>query len=277
VLVAYPQGATDPQIESYIRRQVNLPKDPNAHVQFRATDTESVVVVLLRTSMSMTEVKELREILRHLADAMHDGQPQDFLAWRQRLSYDFRWLAMTEQDRVNIMQRLLSAMWNGQIAYTGDPRSPDSIEVSLPGDRPLSMKLYLEPYGRASSWASLLRAYEEWTFEDGDQIRQDFCRKLMSTLPHSFRDPFKEPSELYKWFIDVLGPAQVEVLQALMQNESTATRGWVRQLRDFWALTVPAANKQQFHGHMSSESSSLEALREDHNDSDGFDIQGPLR
>ncbi len=45
----------------------------------------------------------------------------------------------------------------------------------------------------------------------------------------------------------------------------------------FWSVTVPAANKQQFHGHMSSESSSLEELREDHNDSDGFDIEGPLR
>ena len=226
--------------------------------------------------MSMTEVKELREILRHLADAMHDGQPQDFLAWRQRLSYDFRWLATTEQDRVNIMQRLLSAMWNGQITYSGNSRSPDSIVVSLPGDRPLSMKLYLEPYGRASSWANLLRAYEEWTFEDGDQIRQDFCRELMRTLPHSFRDPFKEPSELYRWFIDVLAPAELEVLQALMQNESTTTRGWVRQLRDFWAVTVAGANKQPFHGHVSSESS-LEELREDHTDGGAVDIQGPIR
>ena len=246
VLVAYPQGATDPQIESYIRSQVNLPRDPNAQVQFRATDTESIVVVLLRTSMSITEVNELREILRQLADALHDEQPQDFLAWRQRLSYDFRWLATTEQDRVNIMQRLLSAMWNDQVKIFGDPRSPDSIEVSLPGDRPLSMKLRLEPYGRASSWASLPRAYEEWTFESGDQIRQDFCRKLMTTVPHSLRSPFKESSELYQWFIDTLAPSQVELLQAMMQTETTATRGWVRQLHDFWAVTLPAALRTRF-------------------------------
>jgi hypothetical protein len=277
VLVAYPQGATDPQIEAYIRSQVNLPRDPTAQVQFRATDTESIVVVLLRTSMSVTEVSELREILRQLADALHDEQPQDFLAWRQRLSYDFRWLATSEQDRVNIMQRLLSAMWNNQVRVSGDPRSPDSIEVSLPGDRPLSMKLWLEPYGKASSWASLLRAYEEWTFEDGDQIRQDFCRKLMTTLPSSFRTPFKEPSELYTWFIDTLGPSQVDLLQVMMQSETTGTRGWVRQLRDFWAITVPAANRQRFHGFLSNESTSLEELREDRAGDGGLDIQGPYR
>jgi len=277
VLVAYPQGATDPQIESYIRSQVNLPRDPTAQVQFRATDTESIVVVLLRTSMSVTEVKELREILRLLSDALHDEQPQDFLAWRQRLSYDFRWLATTEQDRVNIMQRLLSAMWNNQIRVKGDPRSPDSIEVFLPGDRPLSMELWLEPYGKASSWASLLRAYEEWTFEDGDQIRQDFCRKLMATVPASFVDPRRQPSELYEWFIDKLAPAQVDLLQAVMQAESTSTRGWVRQLRDFWSVTIPAANKQRFHGFVSSQSGSLEQLREDRADDGGFDLQGPYR
>ena len=251
--MAYPQGATDPQIESYIRSQVNLPKDPNAHVQFRATDTESIVVVLLRTSMSMTEVKELREILRHLADAMHDGQPQDFLAWRQRLSYDFRWLATTEQDRVNIMQRLLSAMWNGQITYSGNSRSPDSIVVSLPGDRPLSMKLYLEPYGRASSWANLLRAYEEWTFEDGDQIRQDFCRRFMRTVPASLHDSNKQPSEMYKWFVDVLAPSQVELLEAMMRDDTTRDRSWIMQLHDFWAVTISAALKMRFSesGHPS--------------------------
>jgi hypothetical protein len=277
VLVAYPQGGADPQIESYIRSQVNLPRDPTASVQFRATDTESIVVVLLRTSMSITEVNELREILSRLADALHDEQPQDFLAWRQRLSYDFRWLATSEQDRVNIMQRLLSAMWNGQIRTFGDPRSPESIEVSLPGNRPLSMKLYLEPYGRASSWASMLRAYEEWTFQDGDQIRQDFCQKLMRTEPNSFHAPAKEPSDLYQWFIDVLAPSQTELLGAMLQAETTMTRGWVRQLRDFWGITVPAANQQPFHGFTSAESSSLEELREDRSDGDGLDIRGPGR
>jgi hypothetical protein len=265
VLVTYPQGATDPQIESYIRSQLNLPRDSNAQVQFRATDTESVVVVMLRTSMSINEVGELREVLRQMTDALHDDQPQDFLAWRQRLSYDDGWLVTTEQDRVHIMQRLLSAMWNDQVKVVGDPRSPDSIEISLPGDRPLSMQLRLEPYGRASSWASLLRSYEESTLVDGSQIRQDFCRKLMTTVPNSLRDPFKEPSELYKWFIDTLAPSQVDLLRAMMQTETTMTKGWVRQLRDFWATTIPEANKQSFHGFQGGGSGSLEGLREDRN------------
>lgn len=274
VLVTYPRGASDPQIEDYIRSQVNLPREPTATIQFRATDTESIVVLLLRTSMSITEVQELREILRQWADALRAEQPQDFLAWRQRLSYDYRWLATTERDRIHIMHRFLCAMWNGQIEVSGDQKSPEGIVVSLPGDRPLSMELWLDPYGRASSWASLLRAYEEWTFADGDQIRHDFCRNLMTTVPESLRDQNKQPSNLYKWFIDVLQPSQVELLQAMMNGETTRNRGWVRQLYDFWSITVPGAVKLRFQDFQSTDSSSLEELRDDREDGIGDDFGG---
>ena len=86
------------------------------------------------------------------------------------------------------------------------------------------MELKLHAYGRASSWASLLRAYEEWTLADGDQIRQDFCQKLMTTLPHGLNGDYHEPSDLYEWFIDELRPSQVELLRSMVQAAPTGTR-----------------------------------------------------
>jgi hypothetical protein len=262
ILVAYPQAGSDPQIEAYIRGQVNLPRDPGSQVQFRATDTESIVVVLLRTSMSITEVQELRDILRRWSEALRDEQPQDFLAWRQRLSYDYRWLATTERDRINIMYRLLCAMWNGQVTCIGDRASPQGAIVSLPGERPLTMELWLDPYGRASSWASIIRAYEEWTFADGDQIRQDFCKQLMNTTPAGLRDGRLHASDLYRWFVDELAPSQVKLLASMMQGEPTSSRGWVRQLYDFWAITIPAATRVPFQVTQTSYASNLQELHE---------------
>jgi len=247
ILVTYPHPAADDQIESYIEDRVNLPREPSAKIEFRATDTESIVVVLLRTSMSVTEVPELREILRHWSDALHDEQPQDFLRWRQRLGYQFRWLATTEDDRVNIMHRLLCAMWNEQIEVIGQRESPRGIVVSLHGERPVEMELRLDPFGRASSWVSLLRAYEEWTFADGDQIRLDFCKTLMQTLPQGIRNRPRKPSGLYTWFVDDLRRDQEKLLRAMLSAMAPSARSWVRELLVFWAKTVPAALNMPFH------------------------------
>jgi Tubulin like len=261
ILVAYPQAGSDTQIERYIEQQVNLPRD-SAGIEFRATDTESIVVVLLRTSMSITEVPELRDILRQWADALYDGTPQDFLRWRQRLSYNFRWLATTENDRVSIMHRLLCAMWNGQITFIGSRESPQLINVRLPGDRPVSMELKLQPYGRASSWASILRSYEEWTLADGDQIRQDFCRRLMMVAPYDIQH---EPraSELYEWFVDVLAPHEAETLRSAIGRAPISTRGWLEELRHFWTGTVVKAVQMPFPDLQNALYSNLDEARKD--------------
>jgi hypothetical protein len=265
ILVAYPQAAGDSQIEGYIEHEVNLPREPSARIQFRATDTESIVVVLLRTSMSITEVPEVREILRHWSDALRVIEPQDFLSWRQRLSYNFRWLATTEDDRVNIMHRLLCAMWNDQITLAGPRDSPEKISVRLPGDRPVSMELELRPYGNASSWASLLRAYEEWTLADGDQIRQDFCRRLMSTRPEGIERALRPASDLYQWFVGELRPAQAESLRVAAHAAPDGTRAWLEELQQFWAGTVTGAMLMPFPGLQDSLWGNLDKLPEEGN------------
>jgi hypothetical protein len=249
VLVAYPQAAKDPQVERYLRDHVNLPDEPDAQIQFRAIDTESITVVLLRTSMGVTEVPELRQILTHWSDALRNKQQQDFLPWRQRLGYNFRWLATTEADRILITQRLLCAMWNDQIKPLGDWESPHGVIVRLRQGQRVDMQLHLDSFGRASSWVDLLRAYEEWTFAEissgEERIRQDFCRDLMETLPNNLSRQAK-PSKLYQWFMDRLAPQQIEVLDDMIAAAPTRGRAWMQELRDFWAVVVPEANQLPF-------------------------------
>jgi hypothetical protein len=206
------------------------------------------VVLLLRTSMSVTEVPELCLILRQWYSAIQAEEPQDFLRWRQRLSYDFSWLASTAEDRVKIMHRILCAMWNDRIITHGDPHSPDYIEITLTGDNHSrnGMKLKLTPFGQASSWTSLLNAYEEWTIADAQKIRQDFCRLLMNLAPDGIQRRPRRPSKLFQIFIDEIRPAQQALLATRARTERATTRRWVTELENFWSQTIPDALRLPF-------------------------------
>ena len=266
ILVAYPQGAKDPLIERYIEDRVNFPVEPNQTVQFRAVDTESLTVVLLRTSMGVAEVPELRRILTHWSKALQNELAQDFLAWRQRLGYDFRWLASTENDRVLIMHHLLSAMWNSQIRYDGDARSPQRVVISLPGDEPVSVVLAVEPYGPASSWADLLRAYEQWVFSSDsrdEQIRPEFCMRLMQTVPRDIQRRAK-PSKLFSWFTGRLMPQQIKTLTGMKAVAPPDTRAWIDQLLSFWTRTVNEAYRTPFYSSRARPGGSLHSMHEDY-------------
>jgi hypothetical protein len=263
VLVAYPAVERNPQIEKYLQEKINLTAEPDAVVEFREVDTESIVVVFFRTSMSLTEVPELREVLRQWKEALAEGHPQDFLRWRQRLGYEFGWLATTDEHRVQIMHRLLCAMWNGDVETTGQWESPQEVTVRLGAARDaVSMTLRLLPYKRTSSWGYLIRAYEEWTLTDNDPIRRDFCEKLMVTLPDGVRDGrHSSPSALYLWFMDEHRQQQVAALERLLQDSSDSSRGWVEELHRFWKYTVADAENLEFEGMPNVQSESLRHLR----------------
>lgn len=249
ILVAYPQSAKDPVLERYIQDKVNFPAEPDQTVEFRAVDTESVTVVLLRTAMGVADVPELRRILTNWSNALALPQAQDYVAWRQRLGYNFRWLASTSEDRRLIMHHMLCAMWNKRITTDGGrASSPDRIIISLPGEEPVSVVLAVNSYGLASSWADLLRAYEEWVFSSearDEQIRPEFCERLMRTVPERMlRGP--RPSKFYQWFMETLRPRQVEVLTSMLKVAQPGSRSYIRGLLDFWTQTVPEAADLEF-------------------------------
>ncbi|WP_018638925.1 tubulin-like doman-containing protein [Parafrankia elaeagni] len=282
ILVSYPAGARDPQIEKYLNRSLRLPTEPGISMEFRPINAESIVVVLLRSSMSVTQVPELRQILHHWAGALRNEQREDFLRWRQRLGYDYGWLATTEHDRVAILHRLLCAMWNGQVqVLDGKAGSPYAIRVVL-GDSggdadelggyggggygggyggtgyggssrqhardtrdEVDMTLALSPFEPASSWGSLLRAYEDWSFADDEVVRDDFCRELMKAQPDGLNSQVVEPDPVFRAFVDSVGE-QARLLADMLGGLPAGSRSWAEQQHDFWARTVPAALEMPF-------------------------------
>lgn len=242
VLVSYP-GTDNPAVAAYLQDTLKLPTGSGIIYEFRATTGESVTVVLFRSSMGITEVSEVRTVLRTWASAIDRPLPQDYLRWRQRTGYDFGYLATHEEHRVNILHRLLCAIWNGKVRADGDPASPIGIAVTLNGG--VTMSLQLAPLERASSWASLLRAYELWTFADNADIRREFCKQLMMEAPDGVGLAPKAPSELYLTLCD-LADGQIALLDRMMPDLHSTSLARARQLRGFWAKTLPAALNLEF-------------------------------
>ncbi|MEZ0113854.1 hypothetical protein ABH920_007888 [Catenulispora sp. EB89] len=266
VLVAYPAGAKDALVEQHIQKKLNFPEEPSQAVQFRAVDAESVTIVLFRTSMGLADVPELRQILAHWNKALHNEQNQDFLAWRQRLGYNYRHLASTRADRQLIMHHLLCAMWNGQVTVEGRRSSPDHVIISLPGDQPVSVRLAVTGYGNTSSWADLISAYERWIFSNDaqeEQIRPEFCERLMRTLPANLHSR-PNPSALYTWFMTRLKPHQTKALDAWLAIAPVGSRTWIKELREFWTDTVEQADALEFQEAASSPLNSLRAMFKGH-------------
>lgn len=261
VLFTYPSDRPNLDLQKFLQQEVNFPRDTDTVVDFRPTSAESMVVVLFRTSMSVTEVPELREVLRTWADAQRRPQDHDFLKWRQRTGYDYSYLATVEEHRVLILHRLLCALWNGQVHVEGDPESPTAIVVRLGGHDEVSMRLGLTDYFRMSSWASLLSAYEEWTLTDDEGIRRDFGARLMSSLPHRVDETPNAPSDLYRTVVK-LARDQAAATPAALNNLGSASASRVAQLRTFWTSTFPAALDLPFRGVTAPVQATLRELEE---------------
>jgi hypothetical protein len=244
VLMSYPADAPSAVIEEHLKSSVNLPTGPGIMYDYRPTRTESIAVVLFRTSMGVTEVTEVRDVLRLWAGALSRPEPTDLLRWRQRTGYDFGYLATREEHRVKILNRLLCALWNGRAAVMGTDTSPERVSVQLGGG--VTLALQLTPLGQASSWGSLLRMYELWALND-DDIHRRFCAQLMRELPNGLASRPDPPNELYLAVRD-LAESQIECLDDMIKQQAVSQRSRATQMRDFWARTLPAALDQEFSG-----------------------------
>ena len=244
VLITYPSDADSEKIKSYVRSSINLPVDRRVVEEFRSADTESISVLLFRTMMGITEVDEARDVLRVWASALTDPRPTDLLPWRQRTGYDSGYLATTEQNRVAILHRLLCALWNGKVTVVGPEESPQRVNVHLAGG--VTMTLPLIALGRASSWASLLRAYELWALDD-DELHRRFAYELLRELPDGLGTSPLPPSGLYVT-VTGLAASQIELLDDLLTTVSPQQRSQLIWRRDFWAATLPGALDQRFDG-----------------------------
>lgn len=243
VLISYPAKAESEAIKGHLHSAINLPAGPGITYDYRNTQTESISVVLFRTAMGVTEVGEVRDVLRLWAGALSRPEPTDLLRWRQRTGYDFAYLATREEHRVEILHRLLCAFWNGKASVQGAEASPERVSVQLGG---VSLSLKLTPLGEASSWGSLLRAYELWALDD-DDIHQRFCAQLLRELPEGLDGRPQPPDHLYLVVRD-LAAGQIEYLDDMMKQQAASQQSRAAQMRGFWADTLPAALDQKFRG-----------------------------
>jgi len=243
VLVSYPAKAESEAIKGHLHSAINLPSGPGITYDYRNTHTESISVVLFRTAMGVTEVSEVRDVLRLWAGALARPEPTDLLRWRQRTGYDFAYLATREEHRVEILHRLLCAFWNGKASVQGPEASPERVSVQLGG---VSLSLRLTPLGEASSWGSMLRAYELWALDD-DDIRQRFCAQLLRELPDGLDGRPQPPDRLYLVVRD-LAEGQIECLDDMMKQQAASQQSRAAQMREFWASTLDAALDLKFRG-----------------------------
>jgi hypothetical protein len=244
VLVSYPADAKSIAIESYLRETINLPPEPELVYDMKNTHSESLSVALFRSSMGVTEVAEVREVLRLWASALTKPERADFLRWRQRTGYQFAYLATTETHRVEILHRLLCAMWNGRVTPDGPAASPERVHVEFGGG--VTMILSLTPLEQASSWGSLLRAYELWTLNEED-IHRQFCAQLMAELPAGLSGGYRQPARLLTTLCG-LADGEIKRLDAVITELPANSQGRARQMRQFWAETLPAALDHEFTG-----------------------------
>ena len=141
ILISYPADAPSPAVETYLQEWLNLPVLHNAHYDMKPTLAESITVVLFRSSMGITEIDEVRDVLRLWSRALNAPEPADFLRWRQRTGFKFGYLATTPEHRVEILHRLLCALWNGKVTAEGDQKSPERIRVEFSGGVTMTLRL----------------------------------------------------------------------------------------------------------------------------------------
>jgi hypothetical protein len=246
-LISYAAAGRDPDLESFLRREIHLPRTDGV-VEFRPIDAESIVVVLFRTSMSVTEVPEVRGVLSLWADAQRREEPHDYLRWRQRLGYDYDYLISTEEHRVHILHRFLCALWNDQVTVVdGDPLSPKRIAIRPGNADAAEISLALTEFDRTSSWASVLRAYELWVLKDDQRIRRDIGSQLTTALPRDVDGSPRPPAELYRTFRKI-AQEQEAVTAEVLESLPTSSVGLARTRHSFWSKTYPAALDLPFRG-----------------------------
>jgi hypothetical protein len=245
ILFTYPSVRRDPQLESYLEQTVTLPRAADTVIEWRALDAQLVSVVMFRSSMGLTEVPEVQDVLREWSDAIHHPRDGDFLPWRQRLDHRFGYLAANHEDRVRMLHHLLCAAWNGGITPTGGTiDSPKGIVVAL-NEAGVRMELRLTPFGDLSSWGSVLSAYEEWVLADNEPIRRQFAAELVRTVPAGVTGRPRPPHAVFVALLDAADD-QRERIDAQLAEGRPGRRRRLELLREFWTETLPAALQREF-------------------------------
>jgi hypothetical protein len=245
--VFYPADGQNPVVEDFLKRTLFADKaEPEFH---QLADANFLGIVLTRSELAATDVEEFRRLMQVWGDALDNPRAGDKLAWRQRLGYDARWIALSLDDRTRITLSFLNALWDGSVeVLAGTPESPERIKISqhnAPGAPPIELEL--KPWGKLSRWSSLLRAYERYTLSD-DKTAEDRAAQLIARdVPTGITDDPGMPAPLYTTLIELIPEQQALARQAFDQI-AEAARGQAMQVLEFWMETIPEALAHEFTG-----------------------------
>ncbi|GIE94626.1 tubulin-like doman-containing protein [Paractinoplanes rishiriensis] len=239
-LFTYPAAQENRDIERFLRQEVALPIDMQGEPEFRAVPGESMVVVLMRSAMGVTEVPEVRRVIKLWSEAQRSPHPHDYLTWRRRLKPEAGYRLMSREDRQFVLHHLLCAAWEGRIKVTGNINSPETIELRIGAGGATMMRLRLSALGTLSSWASVLQAYEQWILNDDDRSRRDLAANLMS---QSLENADQSPQPPKPEFVAIADIAVKEAhkLSEAEQNRVLSRDPQLAVIREFWLQTMPAA------------------------------------
>jgi hypothetical protein len=247
VLFTYPAAEEDRELQDFLRREVPLPVDLVDEPEFRAIQADSMVVVLMRTSMGITEVPEVRGVMKLWLEALRQDRATDALPWRQRLGHYSDYLVMTDRDCGEILHRLLCAAWNGQLRLTGSPASPTSVSVDLGSLEAVKMDLDLSRLGELSSWASLLQVYERWLLADDREVRRNLAKRLMETLPNGLTTSPSPPAPEFSLIVG-LAEKELEKIRKAQKDPVLHDDPQLRIFSKFWESALPAALQRRLDG-----------------------------
>jgi hypothetical protein len=245
-------------VENFLKETIDLGSQPGAvHYEFRPTAEEKLTVVTMRTALGITDIPEARKVMSLWSSALRAADVEDSLRWRQRLGYDYGWLLTTEEQRVNILQRLLIAMRNDWVdVLAGDENRPLRLAIRAgeeSGSGAAHLEIPLRTWDDDSPWGDLLHAYEESILAGDELNRQEMYRSLMGVLPRRNPDDGQvaKGASIYAAFLEVRSK-EIPRLEDLLRAKpplSADHRLQVTSLRDFWKQTVHEAMNRPIPGH----------------------------
>jgi hypothetical protein len=252
VLVIRPVTQWHPNVDRYLAGILRPRLERGATLEFRASETDSVTVVLLRTGMGLHELPETRSMLATLELARAQGRPQDLLAWRQRLGHlDDPSPAAPDRQR-ELLHRLLCCLWNGQVdVLDGSPDSPQRIRIRTGTHRDEDvpeLELWLDRrLDGTSSWADLLTAYERWACAHPAPPGQaEIAHGLLTARPLPRGREVVPPDPLFLRVVGSLPPLQLARLDTLLTPGSPHLEPWACARWRFWAQLLPGALELHF-------------------------------
>jgi hypothetical protein len=246
VLISYPAENRNEAIEQFLSNAL-----PNVSRQagciYAPNRAESLVVVMFRTDMGLDEVGEVRRIVNLWADASARPQREDNLPWRQRLGYATRSLQTAVPARARILQSLLASIYEGLVEIDGPVDSPQNVRILPNREKGVqAVDLALTAVGTASSWGSIVDAYERFAITDSDAKRRA-CEAVTNRRPEWVSGTAPPPSSIYL-ALHKVADQQPTVLRSLLDKVPEGAKPTITHLLSFWEQVYPAALDYPFEG-----------------------------